>query len=111
MVLANGSLLRKLLAKVLFERILLMMIWLKALLRCRGQLFYSTQIPVSLWIINKSKNQSGKTLFVDAREMGTMVTRKLREFTDEDIAKVAGALMLFVRVLLSQKKVFQLKQQ
>ena len=54
-----------------------------------GQLFYSTQIPVSLWFINKSKRQPGKTLFIDARKMGTMVTRKNRELTEEDIQKLA----------------------
>ena len=56
-----------------------------------GKLFYSTGIPVSLWIITKAKKQPGKALFIDAREMGTMVSRKLREFTEEDIDKVAKA--------------------
>ena len=36
----------------------------------------------------KNKKQKGKTLFIDARKLGTMVTRKLRELTDEDIAKI-----------------------
>ena len=35
------------------------------------KLFYSTGIPVSLWIITKNKKQSGKTLSIDARDMGT----------------------------------------
>ena len=46
------------------------------------QLFYTTQIPVSLWFISKRKKQAGKTLFIDARKMGVMVSRKLRELTD-----------------------------
>ena len=46
------------------------------------QLFYTTQIPVSLWFISKRKKQPGKTLFIDARKMGVMVSRKLRELTD-----------------------------
>ena len=54
------------------------------------KLFYSTGIPVSLWIISKESRREHKTLFVDAREMGTMVSRRLREFTDGDIAKVAS---------------------
>lgn len=53
------------------------------------QLFYTTQIPVSLWFLSKNKKQTGKTLFIDARKLGTMVTRKLRELTDDDIAKIA----------------------
>ena len=55
------------------------------------QLFYTTQIPVSLWFINKNKKQKGKTLFVDARNLGTMVTRKLRELTEADMAAIASA--------------------
>ena len=54
------------------------------------KLFYSTGIPVSLWFLNKNKKQAGKTLFLDAKDMGTMVSRKLREFTDEDIKKIGG---------------------
>lgn len=111
MVLANGSLSSQTSGEGAIRKNIVDDDLVEGIIAMPGQLFYSTQIPVSLWIINKSKNQSGKTLFVDAREMGTMVTRKLREFTDEDIAKVAGALMLFVRVLLSQKKAFQLKRQ
>ncbi len=60
-----------------------------------SQLFYTTQIPVSLWFINKDKKQKGKTLFIDARNLGTMVTRKLRELTDEDIGKISDAFDAF----------------
>ena len=71
-----------------------------------GQLFYSTPIPVCLWIITKKKDQPGKTLFIDARNMGTMVSRKLREFTDEDIAKVSGAFDAFREGKLEEEKGF-----
>ena len=43
-----------------------------------SQLFYSTGIPVSLWFISRNKAQKGKTVFIDARNLGSMVTRKLR---------------------------------
>jgi type I restriction enzyme M protein len=59
------------------------------------QLFYTTGIPVSLWFLNKNKKQKGKTLFIDARNLGTMVSRRLRELTDDDIAKIAGAFEAF----------------
>jgi type I restriction enzyme M protein len=59
------------------------------------QLFYTTGIPVSLWFFSKNKKQKGKTLFIDARNLGTMVTRKLRELTDEDIAKIADTYTAF----------------
>lgn len=95
MVLANGSLSSQTSGEGVIRKNIVDDDLVEGIIAMPGQLFYSTQIPVSLWIINKSKNQSGKTLFVDAREMGTMVTRKLREFTDEDIAKVAGAFDAF----------------
>lgn len=57
-----------------------------------GQLFYTTQIPVCLWFItkNKSANRKGKALFIDARQMGTMMSRIHKELTVDDIAKIAG---------------------
>ena len=67
-----------------------------------GQLFYTTQIPVCLWFISKNKkavdaredfakrrNRQGETLFIDAREMGTMVSRVNKELTNDDIAHIA----------------------
>lgn len=63
-----------------------------------GQLFYSTQIPVCLWFLAKSKtahkerrfrDRSKQTLFIDARKMGTMIDRVHRELTEEDIRKIA----------------------
>lgn len=95
MVLANGSLSSQTSGEGVIRKNIVDDDLVEGIIAMPGQLFYSTQIPVSLWIINKSKKQSGKTLFVDAREMGTIVTRKLREFTDEDIAKVAGAFDAF----------------
>jgi len=59
------------------------------------QLFYSVTIPVTLWFISKNKKQKGKTLFIDARNMGHMVDRKHRDFTDEDIAKLANTFVTF----------------
>lgn len=95
MVLANGSLSSQTSGEGAIRKNIVDDDLVEGIIAMPGQLFYSTQIPVSLWIINKAKKQPGKTLFVDAREMGTMVTRKLREFTDEDIAKVAGAFDAF----------------
>ena len=53
------------------------------------QLFYTTQIPVSLWFLDRDKKQKNKTCFIDARKMGTMVNRRLRQLTEDDIAKLA----------------------
>lgn len=70
------------------------------------QLFYTTQIPVSLWFISKRKKQAGKTLFIDARKMGVMVSRKLRELTDEDIKKIADTYNAYVSGTLEDVKGF-----
>ena len=62
-----------------------------------GQLFYSTQIPACLWFLARNKNRGGKlrdrrgeVLFIDARKLGTLVDRTRKEFSDDDIAKIAG---------------------
>ena len=60
-----------------------------------GQLFYSTQIPVCLWFLTRSKtdgkrrHRKGETLFIDARKLGTLIDRVHRELTDADIARIA----------------------
>lgn len=61
-----------------------------------SNLFYTVTIPCSIWILNRDKKQKGKTLFIDARNFGTMVTRKLRELSEEDILKIAGTYHQFV---------------
>jgi type I restriction enzyme M protein len=56
-----------------------------------GQLFYSTQIPVCLWFLTRNKqNRKGKTLFIDARKLGTLTDRVHRDLSDEDISKIAN---------------------
>lgn len=71
-----------------------------------GQLFYSTQIPVCLWFLTKSKgartirtadgekqfirNRKRETLFIDARKMGTLIDRVHRELTEADIEKITS---------------------
>ncbi|RLJ21489.1 DNA methyltransferase [bacterium endosymbiont of Escarpia laminata] len=75
-----------------------------------GQLFYTTQIPVCLWFLTKNKtnlpspsgggaggegegrtlrNRRGETLFIDARNMGSMIDRTHKELTVDDIAEIA----------------------
>lgn len=70
------------------------------------QLFYSVTIPVTLWFISKNKKQKGKTLFIDARKMGYMVDRKHRDFTDEDIQKLADTFSQFQNGTLEDVKGF-----
>ncbi|MCW9023092.1 MAG: type I restriction-modification system subunit M [Gammaproteobacteria bacterium] len=62
-----------------------------------GQLFTNTQIPACIWFLTKNKNardkfrdRSGEVLFIDARNLGYMKDRVLRDFTPEDINNIAG---------------------
>ncbi len=70
------------------------------------QLFYSVTIPVTLWFISKNKKQKNKTLFIDARKMGHMVDRKHRDFSPEDIQKLADTFTAFEEGTLEDVKGF-----
>lgn len=71
------------------------------------QLFYSVTIPVTLWFITDNKKQKGKTLFIDARNMGHMVDRKHRDLDDEkDIKLLADTFQAFQNGTLEEKKGF-----
>mgnify|MGYP003407299080 FL=1 len=56
-------------------------------------LFYTTSIPVCLWFLAKNRieprNRTNEILFIDARKIGTMVTRKHRELSDDEIKHIA----------------------
>ncbi|MBL3601061.1 MAG: type I restriction-modification system subunit M [gamma proteobacterium endosymbiont of Lamellibrachia anaximandri] len=68
-----------------------------------GQLFYTTQIPVCLWFLTKNKkaqavdghtesnhrDRKGETLFIDARNLGSMIDRTHKELTTDDIGEIA----------------------
>lgn len=66
-----------------------------------GQLFTNTQIPACIWFLTNNKgertdkagrklrNRKGEVLFIDARQLGYMKDRVLRDFTMDDIQKVA----------------------
>lgn len=70
------------------------------------QLFYSVTIPATLWFITKGKKQQGKTLFIDARQIGSMVDRTHRDFSDEDVAKIADTFAAFQEGTLEDVKGF-----
>lgn len=54
-----------------------------------SQLFFNTGIPACLWFVSRDRsNRSGKTLFIDGRNLGQMITRRNRELSAEDIQKV-----------------------
>ncbi len=89
MVLANGSLSSQTGGEGTIRENIIKADLIEGIVALPSQLFYTTGIPVSLWFLNREKKQKDKILFVDARNMGTMVTRKLRELQEADIKKIA----------------------
>jgi type I restriction enzyme M protein len=61
-------------------------------------LFRSVAIPVCVWFFAKDKgaggrgrtDRRGEVLFIDARELGHMVDRVERTFSDEDVERIAN---------------------
>jgi len=60
------------------------------------KLFLNTQIPACLWFLSRNKTNGGfrkrenEILFMDARNMGFLVNRRNRDFTDDDINLITG---------------------
>ena len=62
-----------------------------------GQLFLNTQIPCCLWFLTNDKTKNGRdrrneTLFIDARNLGTMETRVVKTLKDKDIKKISSTI-------------------
>ena len=113
MVLANGSLSSQSGGEGEIRKNIVDADLVECIISLPDKLFYTTGIPVCLWFINKNKKQKGKTLFIDARNMGEMVTRSLRELTDgskdeekNDIKKLADVYNAFVAGTLEDEKGF-----
>jgi type I restriction enzyme M protein len=95
-VLANGSMSSNQSGEGEIRKALIEADLVDCMIALPGQLFYTTQIPVCLWFLTRTKSgrgfrdRGGETLFIDARKLGTMVDRTHAELTDDDIAKTAG---------------------
>lgn len=95
-VLANGSLSSNTSNEGVIRTNLINNDLVDAIVALPDKLFYSTGIPVCLWILNRNKsnnpkfrNRENEILFIDARNLGEMVDRKHRELSDDDIRKIA----------------------
>ena len=95
-VLANGSLSSKSGGEGDIRRKLVEADLVDCIVAMPDRLFFNTGIPVSLWFVSKERygnghrKRKGEVLFIDARKLGRMETRRLRMLDDEDIAKIAG---------------------
>ena len=97
-VLANGSMSTNTSGEGEIRKALIEADMVDCMIALPGQLFYTTQIPVCLWFVTRSKkadakrgfrNRQGETLFIDARKMGSLIDRTHRELSAEEIAEIA----------------------
>jgi type I restriction enzyme M protein len=101
-VLANGSMSSNQSGEGEIRKALIASDLVDCMIALPGQLFYTTQIPACLWFVARDKsgkptaghkscrNRKGETLFIDARKLGTLIDRRHRELTDEELARIAG---------------------
>lgn len=96
-VLANGSLSTRTGGEDVIRRKLVEADQVDCVVAMPEKLFYNTGIAVCLWFVAKNRtnhlhrDRRGTVLFIDARELGRMETRKVRVFDDADVARIASA--------------------
>ena len=95
LVLANGALTSNTSGEGDIRRKIIEADLIEGVIALPPQLFYSVTIPVSLWFISKNKKQKGKTLFIDAHNLGHMVDRTHRDLSEDDIGKLSDAFEQF----------------
>lgn len=94
-VLANGSLSSKSSGEGEIRQRLVEAGLVDCIVAMPDKLFFNTGIPVSLWFISKGRDgnghraRKGEVLFIDARKLGAMQSRRLRVLSDDDIAQIA----------------------
>lgn len=67
---------------------------LEGIIALPNKLFYGSTIPACLWFLNRNKKQKGKTLFIDAKNMGT-VSGSSCNLSDEEINFLADIFTNF----------------
>ncbi|RRV42615.1 SAM-dependent DNA methyltransferase [Pseudomonas sp. o96-267] len=89
-VLANGSMSSSQNSEGEIRRAMVEADVVEVMVALPGQLFFNTQIPACLWFLAKQKTaRPGEVLFIDARKLGTSVSRVQIELTDADIERIA----------------------
>ena len=106
LVLANGSLSSQQGGEGEIRRKIIEDDLVEGIIAMPTQLFYSVTIPVTLWFISKNKQKKGKTVFIDARNMGHMIDRKHRDLSDDEIQKLADTFEAFQHGVLEDVKGF-----
>jgi type I restriction enzyme M protein len=89
-VLANGSMSSSQNSEGDIRRAMVEADVIEVMVALPGQLFFNTQIPACLWFLAKQKvARPGEVLFIDARKLGTNVSRVQIELLDSDIERIA----------------------
>jgi len=90
-VLAKGSLTTKTSNEGEIRKALIENDLIDCIVNLPSKLFLNTQIPACLWFLSRNKQKRKREiLFIDARNLGFLKTRKNLEFTEDDISKVAS---------------------
>lgn len=97
LLLANGSMSSSTNNEGEIRRMLVDADLVECMVALPGQLFTNTQIPACIWLLTKNKrdrnskrDRTGKVLFIDARQLGYMRDRVLRDFAEADTQRVAN---------------------
>jgi len=97
LLLANGSMSSNTNNEGIIRKALVENDLVECMVALPGQLFTNTQIPACIWFLTRNKKErnafrdrSGEVLFIDARSLGYMKDRVLRDFKREDIERIAG---------------------
>ena len=96
-VLAKGSLTSKSSGEDVIRKNLIEEGLVDCIINLPAKLFLNTQIPACLWFLsnkrhgfNGDRNRAGEILFIDARNLGHLINRRTKVFTDEDISKISS---------------------
>ena len=96
-VLANGSMSSETATEGQIRKELIENDLVDCMVSLPSQLFYNTQIPACLWFLARDKGKNKKwrarqneILFIDARELGNMISRKQKELSNKDIAIISN---------------------
>ncbi|WP_127471123.1 type I restriction-modification system subunit M [Thiomicrorhabdus aquaedulcis] len=100
LLLANGSMSSNTSGEGDIRKALIEADLIECMVALPGQLFTNTQIPACIWFLSKNKkartaasgrqlrDRTGEVLFIDARNLGYMKDRVLRDFTQEDLTLI-----------------------
>lgn len=100
-VLANGSLSANSSGEGEIRRRLVEADLVDCIVALPDKLFFNTPISVSLWFVAKNRHgnghrkREGEVLFIDARKLGRMESRRLRVLDNEDVARIAETYRLW----------------